>query len=916
MLRLLITVIVVCTLSCVLQEAAGQPPASPGPRVDALGDPLPDGAVARLGAMRFRHDGKNLLGFSHDDKRLLFHGPGAIHAMDAQAGKFSQVLRYKEEMKAAPSSLFIGGDQVQPAALSGNGKVLVYVDEKEQSFGIVDALAGKELQRIKGTTLIDNPMLSRLRYQLSRDGKLLLVFPSQNDFGTTVAWADTATGQKLHAVAAPQNNQWRKAQLSPDGKQVAAVSPGDSKLHFYDTAGGKEIRALAMQRPNDFDFILRDDGKSLIGWTTVNNNIVMVGKKDEPPDAGQAGAVALYDTTDDKQLKEVRKFGNAGAGGSVLMSPDGKELFVHGGNTITQWNIDSGKQIRVFEVGRLDVETRFPSQTARPPMLSHDGKQLAVPNGKTVALYDVATGAVLTPPASGGAVVQVRFAPDGQTLLASNVTQNNWIWDVKQAKPLRKLALPSKTAGPSQGGLFMSLFGELALSSDGKYAAQCLGEHAVDVWETASGKHLYTLAGEAKVPGGDSPPTAVAFAPEDYLLATAGADGVLRLWDASTGKLLRHWVWHKMDGKNTGGIESGMLSLAFAPDGKTLVGVGFTSLGRGDSGATFVTFWETATGRERLRLRTAFDLSGGRSMDIGAVVLVLDQFAMSLKYSPDGKTLALGTFINLHLIDTATGKDVHNYSSRLCLGRTATFSKDGKLLFLGRYDGAIRVLDVATGDIVREVAGQEEGVVALSLAADGRTLASGSGDGTVLLWDVAEISKPAPAVKTVIGADKLEGLWQDLADPNGVKAFDAINHLATAPAVAAPFLKGKLQPIAPVDPQRLEKLLADLNSNKFKERDAATAELEKLGDLALGELQKRLANNPTLEMRQRIEKILAKVLGPVTAPQMLRMFGAIEALEKMGTPEALQILEVVAQGAQGHRVTEDARLAAQRLKGR
>jgi hypothetical protein len=39
MLRLLITVIAVCTLSCVLQEAAGQPPASPGPRVDALGDP-------------------------------------------------------------------------------------------------------------------------------------------------------------------------------------------------------------------------------------------------------------------------------------------------------------------------------------------------------------------------------------------------------------------------------------------------------------------------------------------------------------------------------------------------------------------------------------------------------------------------------------------------------------------------------------------------------------------------------------------------------------------------------------------------------------------------------------------------------------------------------------------------------------
>jgi WD40 repeat protein len=917
MSRLLFTVIALCTLSCVLQEAPGQPPTPPGPRVDALGDPLPDGAMARLGVMRFRHGGKNLLGFSHDGKRLLFHDPGAVHAMDAQTGKFSQVLRYKDEAKPAPSSLlFGGGDQVQPAALSGDGKVLVYIDENEQSFGIVDALAGKETQRIKSATLFNNAMqLSQVRYQLSRDGKLLLVFPSRNAPGNSVAWANTATGQKLHAVAGPQGNQWRKAQLSPDGKQVAALCPGDNKLHLYDSASGKEIRTLAVERPNDFDFLLRDDGKTLIGWTPVNSNVVVAAKKGEPPDAGPAGAVALYDTTDDKQLKEIRKFGNVAAGGTVVLSPDGKELFVQGGNTITQWTIDSGKQIQVFEVGRLDVETRFPNQGGRPPVLSHDGKQLAVPNGKTLAVYNVATGALLTPPASGGAVVQVRFAPDGQTLFASNMTQNNWIWDVKEAKPLRKLALPPKMAAPSQGGLFVSLFGELVLSSDGKYAAQCLGEHGVDVWDTASGKHLYTLAGEAKISvGGEAPPTAVAFAPEDYLLATAGADGVVRLWDASTGKLLRHWIWHKKEGKSNGRVDSGMLSLAFAPDGKSVVGVGFTSLGDGDGGATFVTFWETATGRERMRLRTAFDLAGG--LNFGAIVLVLDQFAMALKFSPDGKTLALGTFVNLHVIDTATGKDVHNYSSRLCLGRTATFSKDGKFLFLGRYDGAIRILDAATGNIVRDVPAHEEGVLTLSLAPDGRTLASGSGDGTVLLWDVAEISKPAPAVKTVIGADKLEGLWKNLADSNGAKAFDAINQLATAPAVAAPFLKAKLQPIAPVDPQRLEKLLTDLNSEKFKEREAASVELVKLGDLALGELHKCLADNPRLEMRIRIEQILAKVLGPVTAPEMLRMFGAIEALEKMGTPEALQILLAVAQGAQGHRVTEDARLAAQRLKSR
>jgi hypothetical protein len=387
----------------------------------------------------------------------------------------------------------------------------------------------------------------------------------------------------------------------------------------------------------------------------------------------------------------------------------------------------------------------------------------------------------------------------------------------------------------------------------------------------------------------------------------------VRLWDASTGKLLRQWTWHKTDGKDNGRNESGILSLAFAPDGKTLVGAGFVSLGEPDNGATFLTFWETATGRERLRVRANFDIV---RENIAAIVHILDQFAMALQFAPDGKTVMMGSFMNLHVIDTTTGKDVHTYSSRLCLGKTATFSADGKYLFLGRYDGTIRILETATGNIVRDVPAHKEAVLALTPSPDGKMLASGSADGTVLLWDPAEILYAVPAGKSALGAKQLEALWHDLADTDGVKAYAAINQLAAAPVEAAAFVKDKLQPIPPIDRKVVDQLFEDLNSDKFKVRDKATADLEKLGDLALGELYKRLAANPPLEMRQRMDKVLAKLLAPVTAPEMLRMFGAIEALEKMGTPEALQILEAVAQGAPGHRVTEDARLAAQRLKNR
>jgi HEAT repeat protein len=182
------------------------------------------------------------------------------------------------------------------------------------------------------------------------------------------------------------------------------------------------------------------------------------------------------------------------------------------------------------------------------------------------------------------------------------------------------------------------------------------------------------------------------------------------------------------------------------------------------------------------------------------------------------------------------------------------------------------------------------------------------------LWDVAAISQAANGGKKPLAKEQLDAFWKDLADADAAKAYQAIQQLATAPKEAVPFLKATLKPIPRVDPKVLEQLFVDLNNDKFSIRDKATFELEKLGDLALPDLQKRLMDNPTLEMRQRMEKLLSKLQGPVTSPEVLRMLRASEALERMGTPEALQLLEAIATGAPGHRLTEDARDAVKRLK--
>src|SRR5262249_24137294 len=68
-------------------------------------------------------------------------------------------------------------------------------------------------------------------------------------------------------------------------------------------------------------------------------------------------------------------------------------------------------------------------------------------------------------------------------------------------------------------------------------------------------------------------------------------------------------------------------------------------------------------------------------------------------------------------------------------------------------------------------------------------------------------------------------------------------------------------------------------------------------------------------MRQRMEKLLVKLQGPVTAPELVRLLRAVEALERMGTPEAVQGFQTLTQGAPAHRVTGDARAAGRRLAG-
>jgi len=469
-------------------------------------------------------------------------------------------------------------------------------------------------------------------------------------------------------------------------------------------------------------------------------------------------------------------------------------------------------------------------------------------------------------------VTSIALAPNGKTLAVGDPTTVR-LWNLTSGKELYQIASEDVSS--------------LTFSPDGKYLAAVSWAASVHVWEASTGKGLHRLGGRST---GNT--TSAVFSPDAKTLM--GVGNTIQVLDLATGTVA------PSDRRRTGMVWFVTLS----PDGKTLAWTGTDKV---------IHLWDVATGREFQQLE-------GHQAEVWA-----------LAFAPDGRSLAsVGGDQTIRLWDLLTGQQRQQFAIRVSKmpehgvigliqhgtwGRPA-FTRNGLLLAAGVRDQTAWLWEETAGKEVEQFNGHADVVYSVGFTTDCKTLMTGSRDGTVVIWDIAAKIGQTSASRRDLGAEELENLWVELGDSDASKAYQAIRALTDVPRQAVPFLREKAQRLAALEPKQVATLLANLDSQLFAVRQQASAELEKLGDLAEATLQRALMNKPSVEMCQRLEQLLGRLDRCPGDSARLQGLRATEVLERIGTPEALSVLETLSRRTDRIRLARDAQAAQDRLARR
>jgi WD40 repeat protein/beta-lactamase regulating signal transducer with metallopeptidase domain len=636
--------------------------------VDFYGDPLPAGAMARLGTMRLRH-GQAKFVFSPDSRTLVSWNHSEIRFWDPADGSLLRTLAPREFVIQAVvfspdgRSLAAGGfwpdkpfakNMVKvwdPATLAerfaakvpGRDNVLgvCFVDRGATvvvaSDGVVhawDVATGARALEME----IDKTLRAEARW-VAR----LAVSPDETTLAVEMTNGPLSLWNWPAGGARQLSPHFSNASLvfSPDGKLLAACNDSRSHLDLYDVATGQLVRTHEGVRGAAFS----PDGKLMVCYSSV------------------AGALLLVDPATGGEVRRIE-------GPERSCSPDWKLMF--GAD-------DAGMQI-------WDVATDKPRLAPRPGhtagiiwegiAFTPDGKQIVTAaEDNTVRTWDAATGRPLAVLRHDGNVRGLAVSRDGRTIASSSTDDTVRLWNLTDGNEGHRLA------GHGRDRAFVVYKRPLAFTPDGKRLGSFGDDMFLRLWDVARQK---LIAEHDLRPGGvnfrKDPPgrhgpgiQAVGFSPDARLFAVAFQQKATSVPPGSPPPTL--YVWDVASGKTVGEVElaetAKVDSITFSRDGKRV----FTrAWGK-------IRVWSLPAGKFEQEIVAP----GGTGL---AMALLDDDSVVALG--------VVGSERAIYLLDAADGRDLLKIDGVPGDMRSLAFSSDGRRLAVGLDSGEALVYDVGT----------------------------------------------------------------------------------------------------------------------------------------------------------------------------------------------------------------------------
>jgi RNA polymerase sigma factor (sigma-70 family) len=633
---------------------------------DLYGDPLPEGAVARMGSIQWRHPGLSSFVFLEGGKSVLTAGTDrTLRFWDVASARLVRTVQ-------------LIGNLEWPLALSPDGKTLARQAGEKVIFLATDT--GKEI----ATLAIDKAGIHQMHF--SPNSKLLALITGQ---GQVSLW-DWRKGKKLELskVSRDSLDSTCHAVFSWDSQLLAVGVWWMEPLRIYETATGREIHQFdcgAMQST------FSPDRKRLavVSRGTIRLMDLATGKATAPISLRSDDLVQSVTFSPDGQM-----LGCAGYSQSFLLDCTKGEVlrrlpglsqlaFAPNGKTIAG---TSGPRLRFFDTGTgKELYDRLGSDELAQPAVSPDSRWLASVDysQNAVLIWDMQSGRVVhrlsliseeRPIAEPGQKIieGLAFMPDENTLLVCQPKNSVEFWDVVTGKKVRTLLLHDPT-GLKQGCYYYLLHA----SADGKYLStierRFIGDvfhcERVALWESDTGKLVREYVAPLAGPN-------CSWSPDGSVLALAKNDG-MELREGDNGR-----VCCRITGVSKGGI------VAASTDQRLIAVLETKQPGRPTPGRMIkdepVRIWEAASGKEVA------------SIQVGPCAHVA--------LANGGRFLVTTDEGFLRVWDLATGKERRRWSlpsGPIDPGGTTIVSQllalpDGRRVITILYDGTALVWDLSS----------------------------------------------------------------------------------------------------------------------------------------------------------------------------------------------------------------------------